>query len=387
MDADDKQEAAEPEPLLIRMPVDVRSLALSVIAMVAVIYFLQFAQVVLIPIVLGILISYALDPIVSALHRVRLPRSIGAAVAVTLLVGALGVGGYTLSDEAMSVVNSVPEAAQRVRDRIRRHQRTQPDSALSKVQEAASQIDRAAQEATTTPGAGTTAPAQRGVQKVEVVQPTFRASDYIWVGGVGLFNVGAQLVLVLFLVYFFLVTGDLYKRKIVKITGPTLSHKKITVQILDEINLQIASFMRVQVFTSLLVAIATGAALWWLGLDHFVLWGLLAGIFNSIPYLGPVVVTGGLGIVAFMQFDDLGRTLTVCAAAFVITSLEGFLLTPMLIGKAAQMNPVAIFVGLMFWSWIWGVWGTVLAVPMLMMLKAICDHVEDLQPFGELLGD
>jgi predicted PurR-regulated permease PerM len=387
MDADDKQQAAEPEPLLIRMPVDVRSLALTVIAFVAIIYFLQFAQVVLIPIVLGILISYALDPIVSALHRIRLPRAIGAAVAVTLLVGALGVGAYTLSDEAMSVVNSMPEAAQRVRDRIRRHQRSRPDSALSKVQEAASQIDRAAQEATATPGAGTTTSPPRGVQKVEVVQPAFRASDYIWVGGIGLFNISAQLVLVLFLVYFFLVTGDLYKRKVVKIAGPTLSQKKITVQILDDINLQIASFMRVQVFTSLLVAIATGAALWWLGLEHFVLWGLLAGIFNSIPYLGPVVVTGGLGIVAFMQFDDLWRTLIVCGVAFAITSLEGFLLTPMLIGKAAQMNPVAIFVGLMFWSWVWGVWGTVLAVPMLMMCKAICDHVEDLQPFGELLGE
>jgi predicted PurR-regulated permease PerM len=219
------------------------------------------------------------------------------------------------------------------------------------------------------------------------VQPAFRATDYIWWGSVSVMNFGAQFVLVLFLVYFFLVTGDLYKRKIVKIAGPTLSEKKITVQILDDINLQIASFMRVQVFTSLLVAVVTGAALWWLGLEHFVLWGLLAGIFNSIPYLGPVIVTGGLGVVAFMQFDDVWRTVTVCAVAFAITSLEGFLLTPTLMGRAAQMNPVAIFVGLMFWSWMWGVWGTILAVPMLMMLKAVCDHIEDLQPFGELLGE
>jgi predicted PurR-regulated permease PerM len=183
------------------------------------------------------------------------------------------------------------------------------------------------------------------------------------------------------------VTGDLYKRKVVKIVGPTLTKKKITVQILDDINLQIASFMRVQVLTSLIVAAAAGIALWWFGLDHFVLWALLAGIFNSIPYLGPIIVTGGLGVVAFMQFDDVWRTVLVCGTAFVITSLEGFLLTPMLIGRAAQMNPVAIFIGLMFWSWIWGLWGTVLAVPMLMMLKAVCDHVEDLQPLGELLGE
>jgi predicted PurR-regulated permease PerM len=206
-------------------------------------------------------------------------------------------------------------------------------------------------------------------------------------GGVGFIGFVGQFAVILFLVYFFLVTGDLYKRKLVRIVGPKLSQKKITVQILDEINLQIESFIRVQLLTSLLVAVATGAALWWFGLEQYAVWGLLAGIFNSIPYLGPVIVTGGLGVVAFIQFDDLIKTAYICGAAFAITSLEGFILTPTLMGRAARMNPVAIFVGLLFWSWLWGVWGTVLAVPMLMMIKAICDHVEDLQPIGELLGE
>jgi predicted PurR-regulated permease PerM len=183
------------------------------------------------------------------------------------------------------------------------------------------------------------------------------------------------------------VTGDLYKRKLVKIAGPTLSQKKLTVQILDEINLQIENFMRVQMVTSVLVAVATGFALWWLGLRQYVVWGILAGIFNSIPYLGPVVVTGGLGLVAFMQFDSIPKTLTICGIAFAITSLEGFLLTPALMSRASRINSAAIFTGLLFWSWIWGVWGTVLAVPMLMMIKAVCDHIEDLQPIGELLGE
>jgi predicted PurR-regulated permease PerM len=129
------------------------------------------------------------------------------------------------------------------------------------------------------------------------------------------------------------------------------------------------------------------AVLWYFGLNQWIVWGLLAGIFNSIPYLGPVLVTAGLGMVAFLQFDSVSQTLLVCAAAFVITSLEGFLLTPALMGRAAKMNPVAVFVGLLFWSWIWGVWGAILAVPMLMMLKAVCDHIEDLQPVGELLGE
>jgi predicted PurR-regulated permease PerM len=252
---------------------------------------------------------------------------------------------------------------------------------LSKVQSAATEIDKA------TATAAEPVPTASGVQRVQVVQPTFSASDYVWLGGRGVMRFLAQTAVVLFLVYFLLVSDDLFKRKMVKIAGPTLTKKKISVQIMDEINYQISSFLRVQVITSLIVAVATGAALWWFGVENYAIWGLLAGIFNSIPYLGPIVVTGGLAMVTFMQFDDLVRTAYVAGTALAITSLEGWLLTPVLISRASRMNPVAIFVGLLFWSWVWGVWGTILAVPMLMTIKAVCDRVEDLQPIGELLGE
>jgi len=373
------------EAAVLNAPVDVRSLSLSILAGFAVVLFLQYSQSVLIPIVLGMLLSYALSPLVSSLARRRVPRPLGAALAVSLLVSAIGVGVYTLSDEAVAIVAKVPEAAQGIRKRLTAHRREPSTTLIKQVQEAAKEIEKTADEATK---AEEDTRARTGpVQRVEVVEPAFRASDYIWMGGVGLFGFAGQFVVILFLVYFLLVTGDLYKRKIVKIAGPTLSKKRVTVQILDEINAQIERFIKVQLLTSLIVAVATGAALWAWGIENFAMWGLLAGLFNSIPYAGPVIVSGGLAVVAFMQFNDVTRTLYVSATAMVITSLEGFLLTPMLMGKAAQMNPVAVFVGLLFWSWVWGLWGTVLAVPMLMMLKAICDHIEDLQPIAELLGD
>ena len=371
--------SVEAKPIIV-----VRNVALTVVATLGVVLVLQYAQSLLVPIVLGVLISYGLAPFVSALQRVKVPRAFGAGLAVALFVGGIGLGIYTLTDQAMAIVSEIPAAAQRVRDQVRSH-RQASGGAFEKVQRAASEIDRAAQESTT-PSAQAPQRREPGVQRVEVVQP-FRPSDYLWWGGVGLVGFTGQFVIVLFLVYFFLVTGDLYKRKLVKIGGRTLSEKKITVQILDEINLQIENFMRVQVFTSFLVAVATGIALWWLGVDHAIIWGILAGVFNSIPYVGPILVTAGLGVVSFMQFNNLLQTAYVCGVAFAITSLEGFLLTPMLMSRAAQMNPVAIFIGLLFWSWIWGIWGTVLAVPMMMMLKAICDHIEDLQPVGELLGE
>jgi predicted PurR-regulated permease PerM len=192
--------------------------------------------------------------------------------------------------------------------------------------------------------------------------------------------------MILFLAYFLLVADDLYKRKLVKIS-PTLSKKKITVQIVDEIGTQIERFMLVQVFTSAIVAVATTLALWLIGLDQPAIWGIAAGVLNSVPYFGPLIVTGGLSMVAYTQFKTIPMALYVGGVALVITTLEGWLLTPALMGRAASINPAAIFVGILFWSWVWGVWGLILAVPMLMMIKAVCDRIEELQPIGELLGE
>jgi predicted PurR-regulated permease PerM len=385
--ADEEKKADEAEPVTIQMPVDVRGLSLTVVAALATILVLQYAQSVLIPTVLGVLISYALSPLVTSLAQIGIPRAIGAAVAVTLLLGSLGGGVYSLSDETMAIVSTVPEAARRLRSRVVAH-RNQRGGAFQQVQDAAKEIEKTA-EVATAPNADPdpVRPRVDTPQRVQIVEPTFRASDYIWMGGVGLIGFLGQFTVILFLVYFLLMTGDLYKRKLVKIAGPTLSKKRVTVQILDEINQQIEGFMKTLVLTSVVVAVATGAVLWWFGVENYLVWGLLAGLFNSIPYMGPVLVTGGLGIVAFMQFDDLLKTSYVCGAVLAITSIEGFLLTPTLMGRAAQMNPVAIFVGLLFWTWVWGVWGTILAVPMMMMIKAICDHVEDFQSVGELLGE
>ena len=388
MPADDPAEAivvqrptegapGEPEPLVIRMPVDIRNVALSAIATILFVLFLQYAQAVLIPVVLGTLTFYALDPIVDRIQKLGVHRTIGAALVLTVLAGGAGYGLWTLRDQALAVVEELPQAAAEMRQSLRKQREP---SAIDKLQEAANEIDKTAAAA-----AGPTTPDPGGVQRVQIVQP-FRATDYLTYGSMGALAFGSQAVMILFLSYFLLVSDDLFKRKLVKIV-PTLSKKKITVEIVEEIGTQIERFLLVQVFTSLLVAVATSLALWWLGLEQAVIWGLLAGVLNSVPYFGPLVVTGGLMVVAYLQFRTLDMTFLVAGIALVITTLEGWLLTPTLMGKAASINPVAIFVGIIFWSWVWGVWGLILAVPMLMMIKAICDRIEELQPIGELLGE
>jgi predicted PurR-regulated permease PerM len=221
---------------------------------------------------------------------------------------------------------------------------------------------------------------------VQIEEPAFAARAYLWAGSLGALSLAGQALMVLLLTFFLLLSDDLFKRKLVE-GIPTFTRKKLTVQVLDQIADQIERFLLVQVFTSAVVGLATWAALWAVGLPQPAVWGLMAGVFNSIPYFGPVIVTGGLTVVAFMQFGTFTMALAVAGIALTITSLEGWLLTPTLLSRAANMNQVSVFVGLIFWSWIWGVWGMLLAVPMLMVVKSVCDHVEDLQSVGQFLGE
>jgi predicted PurR-regulated permease PerM len=366
------------EPLTIRMPVDIRSAAVTVLAGLAIVLALQYAQAMIIPIVLAVLISYALEPVVAWMARWHVPRPLAAAVVLLVLTSSGGWMLYSLRSEATAIVEQLPRAAKRLRQ-IVENDRPAGSTAIQQVQKAATELEKAASAAAPPPASG--------VQRVQVQTPPINVSDYVMWGSLGIVAAAGQFVLILFLVYFLLSSGDLYRRKLVKIVGPSLSQKKLTLQILSEIDRQIEMFLLVQLFTSTIVAVATWLAFRALGVEQAAVWGVLAGVFNSIPYFGPVIVTGATSVVAFMQFGTLRMAIVVGAVSLVITSLEGFLLTPWLTGRATRMNAVAIFVGLLFWGWVWNAWGMLLAVPMLMVMKVVCDHVEDFKGIGELLGD
>ena len=357
----------------------VRSVALTVLAAVAVMWILNWAREIFIPIVVSILISYALEPVVASLTRVRLPRVLASAIVVTLLSGTLGYGAYVLSDDVTDIVAQLPEAAQKLRLSMRRE--NGEAGAIQQVQRAAAELQRTADEAT---GPN---PAPRGVQRVQVETPAFDVREYVTWGSANVLAFGGQFVLVLFFVFFLLASGDLFKRKLVKLVGPSLEKKRITVQILDDINKQIARFLLVRVVTSVAVGLATWIAFRMIGLEQAGVWAILAGLFNSIPYFGPVIVAAATAVVAFLQFGTISMTLLVSGISLAITSLEGWLLTPWLTSRTMRTNEIAVFAGLIFWSFIWGLWGTLLAVPMLVAVKACCDRIDDLKPVGELLGD
>lgn len=351
------------------------------VAGLALVAALRWAAPVFIPLLLGALFSYALSPLVDQLQRLRVPRGLAAAVLVAAVVGGLGSSAYALGDEAAALVEALPRAAQKVRETLR-ERRSHQETALDKVQQAASQLEQAAQE-----GAASRPPtAPRGVTRVQIEKPRFDVKEYLWTGTIGLFAAAGQAMVVIFITFFLLAAGDTFKRKLVRIAGPTMSRKRITVQMLDEIDGQIQRYLWVQVATSVAVGLATWGAYAALGIDNSALWGVIAAVLNLVPYAGAIFVTGASALVAFLQFASVDMALAVAGASAAIHVVCGYLLTPWLTSRTSRLNAVAVFVGVLAFGWLWGAWGLLLGVPALMIVKAVCDRVDELQPIGELLG-
>ena len=367
-----------PVPILLHMPVNIRSLSLVLLALFGGIFVLRWAQAVFVPFMLGLIFSYALSPIVNALESRHVPRWLGAAILLLAIFGVVGTTAYSLSDEAVKMVDSLPAAAQKFRQTMQTR-RVQSGSTLETVQKAATQIEQAAQES------GSSV-AKTGALRV-VVEPTrFNIKDYLWTGTLGLAALVGQITVVVFLTYFLMVSGDTFRRKLIKLAGPRLSSKKITLQALDEITGQIQRYLQVQLLTSALVGVLTWLALWALGLENAPVWGIAACIFNLVPYVGSLLTAVLTGLVGFVQFGSINMAMAVGGVSLVIHTVVGNLLTPWLTSRASRMNPVAVFVGLLGWGWLWGVWGLLLGIPILMIVKAVCDRVDDLAPVSELLG-
>lgn len=372
-------EPREKERVLLHMPIDVRSTSTIVIASLVGLYALRWAAPVVIPLLMGLLFSYALTPLVDRLVRLRIPRGVGAAVVMVALVGGVAWGAWSLTDQANNLIESLPGAAQKLRDTLHPlypRQRDPSPSTIEQVQKAAATIAQATDNTKLAPG----------VAKVQIVKPQFNIQDYLLTGTVRAAEAGAQALVVAFITYFLLAAGDTFRRKLARIAGPNFAKRKITVQALDEITEQIQRYLLVQLLTSVVVGVATALAFWALGFNNAAVWGVLAGVLNLVPYVGTVAICGASAIVALLQFGTLQMALAVGSVSIVLHVISGYIITPWLTSRTSRLNAVVVFVGVLAWGWLWGVWGLLLGTPILMALKAICDRVEDLRAIGELLG-
>ena len=339
------------------------TIALCVIAVVAVLFFLRSARDLLVPIALAILVSHALEPVVRWLERHRVPRMVGAPGVVLLVLALTVAASYSLIDDAVQVVESLPSAARQARQIVTTH-----------VGRSAGAVQRAAAELEKLPGGSSPTPV--ALSSSGVVERFVST----------VFTAAGEAVVVIFLVLFLLLLRDRARAGIIEMAGSDVRRRQITSRIIDDIETQIQQFLIVLVLTGAIVAVATWGALVWLGVDHAAVWGILAGVFNSIPYFGPVIISGGLLVVGFVQGGDLAQALLMSGIALAISSLEGWLLTPLLMGKVENMNALTVFIGLTLWTWLGGAWGDGAGGTMLVIVKSTADHVPALYRVGRLMA-
>jgi predicted PurR-regulated permease PerM len=351
---------------VLRGPLEIRSLALSGLFLLALGYTLYFARAVFLPIVLALFLNFLLRPVVGGLKHLHLPEAVGAAVVLVALLGVVGFGVYQLAEPTAEWMGRLPQSVRQLEAKLRAFKQS-----MHEVSQATAQL-----EAITQVGGAQTPP----VVTVEVKRTGL--TDVLFNTTLGLL---AAAVVLLILLYFLLASGDLFLRKLVRLL-PRLADKKLAVTIVRQVEADISRYLFTITLLYSGLGVAVGVAMGLLGMPNPVLWGVMAGTLSFIPYLGSLVGTVVLTGVALLSFEEVGRALVVPAVFVGLTALEGLVITPTIVGRRFTLNPVVIFVWLTCWGWMWGIPGTLLAFPMLATVKILCDHIKPLAPIGEVLG-
>jgi predicted PurR-regulated permease PerM len=339
-------------------PVQIGLIALGAIA------FLYFARPVILPVFLAVIAGMALKPLIRWLSYGHIPPAISAAVVLCLLVGAVGIGFFELGRPAVAWMNEAPTHMAELRQRV---QRIFPRAArFSQAADAVNNLGAAEEE-------------QKKVTTVELKTSRVPSTFINWTGG---FLAGAGETLVL--LYLMLASGDLFLQKLVRVM-PTLREKKSAVGMSHEIQQNISNYLFSVSLINIGLGVVVSGGLYWLGVPNPLMWGMLVAILNFIPYFGPVVGIILLAGVGLLTFDTLWKGLLPPAWYLLLHLLEANFITPVLLGRRFTLNPVVIFVSLIFWTWLWGVPGALLSVPILVSIKVVCDRVPTLSSVSELL--
>jgi predicted PurR-regulated permease PerM len=323
----------------------------------------------------AIVIAFALAPLVDLLTRWVRWRVLSATIVVLTVLALLAAAAWSWRDDVERLWDQMPVVARAVADSVKKAAR-QPAGSVAEVTKAAAEIEAVAQTGKANPPPARPAPA-----------PTAKSFwPMVWEGGMTLATAATQVLAVIFLVFFMLASGDLFRRKLVKIGGTTLSEKKITVEMIDEIDRQIRRYLSVMVIANILVGFGTWAVFKAMGLNYPELWGMAAAVLHTAPYFGPSFIALGALLAGFVQFGSWGHAFAISGATIVVATLVGSVFQTWLASRESQMNATATFVGLLFFGWIWGFWGLLLGIPLLAIVKTVCDHNEDWKPVAELLS-
>lgn len=351
-------------------------MSLGILAFIALVGALYLARSFVVPLLIGILASYALHPLVDVLKKCYMPRPIGAAVVLLLLVGGVSWVTISLSDDTAAVIEKMPDAARKLRENL--SEKRTGSTALQNMQEAANQLEGAAADAGAKPGARATT--------IHAREPTAWLHNYALAQSSLILSIIAQTPVVILLTYFLLASGTHFRRKLVQFVGPTAARKNDAIAILDEIDVQIQRYLLTILISNVLAGVGTWLAFEALGIEQAGVWGVVAGVLHFIPYLGPTMVALGAGMAAFLQFGSIFTALLAVGVAILVSGIVGLGFSTWLQSRFASVNSAILFISLLFFSWLWGVWGLLLGGPLVAITKVICDRVKSLKPLGELLG-
>lgn len=351
-------------PELLRGPFDIRSIALTGLFILALFYTIYFMRAVLLPLVLALLLSYLLRPIVRVLARLHISSLIGAALVLLSLVGTIGYGVYSLATPAAGWLENAPYSLQQLESKL--IPLKQP---IQSVAKASGEIEKLA-----TPD---NAPAKTTVEvkRHPIADVLYGQTPELIVGAVTM----------LILLYFLLAYDGVFLMKLIKIL-PTLSDKKRAVSIANDIEAHVSRYLLTITIINICLGIAVGTAVGLLGLRNPIMWGVMVAVLNFIPYLGALTGIVCMTLGAVLSFDSFSYALVFPATYLTLATLEGNFITPMVMGKSLTLNPVMVLLSLMFWGWMWGIAGVILAVPVLAAFKIFCAHIEPMAPLAEFLS-
>jgi predicted PurR-regulated permease PerM len=347
----------------LRDRVEIRSLSITGLFVLAAFYTLYFAREFFLPILLAVLLDFLLSPLIRGLKRARIPEPLGAAIVILALLGSAGLAVYGLLDPAKEWAAKLPDSMRKAEDRLRSLR-----TPVEEVSKTAEQVE----EATKVNEPETPEVVVRGPSLTERLFGTTQ-------------TLVAGFVEVIILLYFLLAAGDLFLQKLIKVL-PQFRDKKKAVAIARETEASISTYLVTITLVNLALGLSVAGVMYLLGMPNPLLWGALAALVEFIPYLGATALIAVLSLAGLMTFEQIGHALLVPAAYLAVNILQSQFISPLILGRRLTLNPVAIFVGLVFWWWIWGIPGAFIAVPLLATFKIFCDHIEALAPIGEFLG-
>ena len=362
-------------------PLDVPSTSLATLAILGSIWFLGEAKAVFIPITLAVVTACVLAPIVDGLRRVlRLPRPLGAAITLLALCALLGAGANALQPELMRILDVVPRATAQFSAAMRASARDH-NGTLRRINRAATELERAAALASTrgTQPAASAPPAQ-------AAPATSLLTRYVMMGTANALAGMGQLFVVLSLVFFLLISGESFRLALVRACGASLTRQKLVLRTVGEIVGQVQRYLLLQVVTSAMLGVVVGVVFTALGLDNAIFWACCGALLHLIPYVGPAIFLAIVSMVAYVQFDAWIPVVTIIISVLLSTGIIGMLLVPWLTQRIGQLNAITTFITLLFWGWLWGVWGLLLGIPIMMAINVVCEHAAGLQAISQFLS-